>query len=287
MLPPGPSTPAFWQTLRFVSDPREYSRAQRARFGSAVRFHVLNGKGVSVTDPELARQVFAADPDGFDSLGVLGEIFGPSSVLATSSATHRRQRKLLNPRFHGARIKSLLQVMERVVSGHMAGLESARTKAIPVSMIELGQQLTLDVILETAFGASEALDRPAAQAILRDIIDGLSPLFVFAAPLRSALFPPWRAFTRRRAAFDSWVDAIVTERRRTGALGADILGMLLEATYEDGSPMDGGEIRDQLFTLLLAGHETTAVAFAWSVYWLLRELFGPRAAPRGHGRSRA
>jgi cytochrome P450 len=232
---------------------------------------VLNGKGISVSDPELAKQIFAADPEAFDAVRVLGELFGTASVLATSGVTHRRQRKLLNPRFHGARVKSLLQVMRRVVDAHMEDIAVARSESRPLSMVDFAQKLTLDVILETTFGASDTLDRPSARAILQNLIEGLSPIFVFAAPLRSPVFPPWRTFMRRRAVFDAWVGGMVTERRRSAELGADILGMFLEATYEDGSPMEDAEIRDQLFTLLLAGHETTAVAFAWGVYWLLRE----------------
>jgi cytochrome P450 len=84
MLRPGPRTPAVWQTLRFVTSPRKYSRATAARYGRAVRFHVLNGKGVSVSHPDLALQVFAADPSGFDTIPVFSELFGLASVLATS-----------------------------------------------------------------------------------------------------------------------------------------------------------------------------------------------------------
>jgi cytochrome P450 len=271
MLPPGPRTPAFWQTLRFASSPRDYSLGVIARYGHTSRFRSLNGDGIMVSDPELAREVFAADPAFLDPLRVLAELFGPASVLGTSGPLHKRQRKLLNPRFHGNRVKALLGVIDRAVSERLADFGKAAAKGDIIALAEFAQALTLDVILETTFGASVGLDRAASRRVLMRLIQGLSPVFVFAAALRSPIFPPWRAFIRRRADFDIWVDTVVAPRRQSGVLGDDILGMLLDATYDDGSFMGEAEIRDQLMTLLLAGHETTAVALAWAVYWLLRE----------------
>src|SRR4051812_6883441 len=114
MLPPGPRTPAFWQTLRFVQNPRAYSRALIERHGKVTRFRALNGNGIAIADPVLVREVFAADPESFETAPVLAEIFGPQSVLATSGTAHKKQRKLLNPRFHGAQIKALGATMTRV-----------------------------------------------------------------------------------------------------------------------------------------------------------------------------
>ena len=135
MLPPGPRTPAFWQTLRFASAPREYSRSL-ARYGRAQRFRALNGKGISVSDSELAREVFSTDPASFETPGVLSELFGSLSVLATSGAAHRRQRKLLNPRFHGVRVKTLLGAMARVVSARLADFARAAEKGEVIAMAE-------------------------------------------------------------------------------------------------------------------------------------------------------
>src|SRR5262245_4711006 len=94
VLPDGPRTPAFWQTLQFLRDPRGYSRKISARYGKTTRFRALNGKGVAVGDSELARQLFATDPDLFETPSVLGELFGQFSVLATAGSPHRKQRKL-------------------------------------------------------------------------------------------------------------------------------------------------------------------------------------------------
>jgi len=270
MLPPGPRTPALWQTFRFSTSPREYSAAVKAQYGLASRFRGLNGHGIAIADPDLARDLFAADPECFVTPPMLSDIFGPFSVLASSGALHKRQRRLLNPRFHGARVRAFQGTMQRVVHEHFDGLRKAASEGRVVVMTQLAQALTLDLILETVFGDSIGLERPKARGILHDLVRSLSSIFVFAKALRSPLFPPWRRFLRRRAAFDGWVDGIVDRRRAAGKLGEDILGLLLEARYDDGSPMGDDEIRDLVMTLLLAGHETTAIALAWGTYWLLR-----------------
>ncbi len=272
MLPPGPSTPALWQTYRFLVHPREETRRQVAKYGHAVRFRALIGKGIGFASPELAREVFAADPSTFETAPTLPSLFGPQALLATYGDKHKRQRKLMNPRFHGARVKGYLDAMQRVVKGHLGSLERAASDGSSVVIRDLSQTLTLDVILETVFGVRSAgEERERARGILIGLMRAIVPSLVPSAALHRAWFPPWRTFSRRRAAFDAWVDELVTARRAGGDPGTDVLGTLLEARYEDGAPMDDSEIRDQLMTLLLAGYETTATAVAWGVYWLLRE----------------
>jgi cytochrome P450 len=271
MLPPGPRAPAFWQTYQAVKHPRAYTRAMRVRYGDAVRFHLLNGRGVAFASPELAREVFATDPDSFEvEQGIMG-LFGDRALLATSGPAHRRQRKLLNPRFHGARVKGFLETIQRSVLGSLEVLEAACTAGETIRVLDVAQVITQNVILEAVFGADAGLDRPSARALLSGFVRAVVPSLMGAANLHSSLYPPWRAFQRQRAAFDAWVDAILEARRNRGDLGTDVLGTLLEARYEDGSAIADGEIRDQLMTLLFAGYETTATAIAWGIHWLLRE----------------
>ncbi len=272
MLPPGPRSPAVWQTLRFMTQPLAYSRGLVARYGPAIRVNALNGRGVAVASPELARAVFAADPDTFETAGVLPELFGARSVLATHGPVHRRQRKLLNPRFHGTRIKALSGTMQRVIERHLSEWARAAQSGQEVVVAEFAQTLTLDIILETVFGADPSFERPG-RAFLVELLSSMSPAIVASPALRNRFSPPWRRFVEARARFDAWVNALISKRQGRVELGgdSDILGLLLEARYEDGSPMALAEIRDQLMTLLAAGHETTAVALSWAVYWLLRE----------------
>jgi cytochrome P450 family 110 len=272
MLPPGPWTPAFWQTLQFVRDPDGYSTRMMARYGSTTRFRALNGNGVATADPEIARKVFATDPALFETPDTLPGVFGEHSVLATWGPTHKRQRKLLNPRFHGQEIRALAVTMDRVVREHQSWFEAATRSGTPLVMADYAQRLTLDVILATVFGSS-TIDPEEGRAILQNATRMMPPAAIFSRVLRTNLFPPWRRYLEARATFDGWIDRILRERRGAAAAteGVDLLGMLLAARYEDGNAMADAEIRDLIFALLIAGHETTAVALAWAVYFLLRE----------------
>jgi cytochrome P450 len=281
MLPPGPRSPALWQTYRFVATPHAYATGLQKKYGDAVTFRSLLGRGVAVLEAGLAREVFAAPPETFETVSLLEALFGSSAVIAVSGEKHKKLRKLVNPRFHGAQVKGFLAGMQRALRAHLATFAGAAESGKTVVMADVTQAMTLDVIIETVFGAGD-LDRSVAREVLLDAIHGLAPSIVGGRTFHKPWFPPWRRFVRAREAFDRWVDGVVGERRAqgAGAVGDDVLGVLLSARYEDGSPMDDSEVRDQLFTLLLAGHETSAVATAWSVYYLLRN---PRAIERLRG----
>jgi len=261
----------LWQSVRFLSQPGPYAEKLQRQFGDAFRFRTLLGRGIAICDPALARDVFAAPYEAFEPHGVAGSLFGDRAVIATYGAVHRQQRKLLNPHFHGARIKAFYTTMQRVVRRHLDALARAAGTGEVVVVAELAQALTLDVILETVFGADPELDRTRARAVLLGIVHGFSPALLPTSKLHTRLFPPFRRFDDARRTFDRWVDDLVGARRRAPSLGDDVLGVLLGARYEDGGVMTDAEVRDQLATLLLAGHETSAIAVAWGVYWLLRE----------------
>lgn len=275
MMPPGPRTPVLWQTFRVLTTPKSHMQKMRRLYGDAITFHTLVGRGLAVCEASLAREVFAAPPETFETIALASNIFGPRAVIATNGALHKKQRKLLNPPFHGARIKAVLGTMQRVVGNHLEALApkmNLRGAAGVVPMTSITSAMTLDVILETVFGAatSEAqLDR--GRQILRDIVAGTAPIILTHEILHTQLFPPWRTYTRARRAFDVWVGELITQRRAAGDAGSDLLGLFLTTQYEDGAPMSDDEIRDHLITLLLAGHETSAIAIAWATYHLLRE----------------
>ncbi len=265
-LPPGPIGPRAYHTLRFMVRPREFLDDMR-RFGDVFRVRAFNLTGVGVMSAEIAKEIFAKDPDGaYDAFsGPLRNVFGQRSLFSTAGATHRAQRRLLNPRFHGQRMRAFAQSMQDVARARFAKLRPGER----VRMSDLATAISLDVILETVFG-SGGVDRAHARRLLASLIEGFSPIVVFAKQLQTPLFPPWRRYVERRRAFDAFVRETIAARR-AGDPGEDILGLLLSARYEDGSALSEDEIRDHLFTLLAAGHETTAIAIAWGTYFLLRE----------------
>ncbi|HSQ67433.1 MAG TPA: cytochrome P450 [Polyangiaceae bacterium] len=272
-MPPGPSGPAAYHTLEFMLRPTRFVERMRRRYGDVFRVRALGLTGLGVCSPELAKEVFATDPDEYAafSRGLKG-VVGHASLFATSGAEHRRQRKLLNPPFHGQRTREFAKTMRDVARAHFARLRPGDR----VAMLDVGQAISLDVILETVF-ASGGVDRERVREILRSLLDGFSPLAVFSPALQTPLFPPWRRFLEHRAAFDAFVTETLRARRASSQPGDDILGLLLEARYDDGGALSDEEIHDHLITLLIAGHETTAIAIAWGAYWLCRE---PRVTAR-------
>jgi cytochrome P450 len=265
-LPPGPRGPAAYHTLRFMLQPDAFLEDMR-RFGDVFRVRALSLKGAGVMSADVAKEIFAKDPDkAFDVFaGPLRHVFGPKSLFTTAGTTHKKARKLLNPRFHGQRMKSFSQTMQDVARAHFAKLRPGDR----VKMSDVGQAISLDVIIETVFG-SGGIDRNETRALLAGLLDGFPPIVIFAERLQHPLFPRWRRYLERRERFDAFVRETVA-KRRSGEAGEDILGLLVSARYEDGSALDEIEIRDHLFALLMAGHETTAIAIAWATYFLLRE----------------
>jgi cytochrome P450 len=160
--------------------------------------------------------------------------------------------------------------MQRAVRARLDVFGRAAATGEVVQLAELAQIIALDVIVETVFGDGD-IDRDTARKVSRDMIHGISPAIMGGTSLHRPWFPPWRRFVRTGAVFDRWVADVVRARRaRPGGVGDDVLGVLLSARYDDGAPMDDAEVRDQIFTLLLAGHETSAIAMAWCIYYLLR-----------------
>ena len=265
-LPPGPTTPVLWQTYLAVAKPLEYIRSIRARYGDVTSFHTLAGRGIAVCDPAVARDVFAAPPESFLVPDIAPSIFGTHAVIATSGATHKKQRKLLNPHFNGQRIKAAYDTMARVVRARLDEVPLGET----IALTDVTQSIALDIILSTVFGDASGAELDRGRVVLRAMVKAFSPAILPTARLHSRLFPPWRKYASSRRDFDVWVDGLIAARRKKGALGDDLLGLFLVTKYDDDANMADEEIRDQLVTLLLAGHETSATAIAWAMYWLHR-----------------
>jgi cytochrome P450 family 110 len=273
-LVPGPRTPALFNALEYGAFPRRFALRHAARFGHSYRVRGLLGDALFTSDPEHVRRVFAADSDTLGSLAaqVLPWLFGRNSVLLTSGSTHRRQRKLLAPPLNGPRLRAFGATMQTLADEHVARL----TPGTRVSALEISTAFTLDVIIRTVFGVTDERERsdPAAETVRRHLmamVHDIPALAVFAYPLRTPLYPPWKRYMRARDGFDAWLTGKIRQRRESGVYGEDVLSLLLSARYDDGSAMDEREIFDQLITLLLAGHETTSLTVATCLGRLLRE----------------
>ncbi|HSD85987.1 MAG TPA: cytochrome P450 [Kofleriaceae bacterium] len=271
-LPPGPSAPALVQIARWIVHPLRLLDECHRRYGDVFSLRAPGeGTFVIVSDPELIKRVFAADPDtllaGQGNATILEPMLGKHSLLTLDGAEHLRQRRLLLPAFHGERLQAFTSVMREITE---ASLDTWPVNA-PFSLHPMMQSITLDVILRTVFGLANPEEHTALRTTLVEMLDvATNPWLLFPGILGLDPFKvPWLRLTKLKNAVDAALYKIIDERRRHATSGDDVLSMMLEARDDQGRAMTDVELRDELVTLLLAGHETTANALAWTFDRLL------------------
>jgi len=280
-LPPGPGIPALLQGMRYMRDPLRFLTGFHERYGDVftVRFPYF-GKIVYVAEPELVKEVFTGSPAVFHAgeanATVLEPALGPSSVLTLDDDPHMQQRKLLLPPFHGERIRRYGELIREVTRRDMESWPVGR----PFALRPHTQWITLSVILRAVFGIVDEARIERATRLIDEFSDRVTLITKFPN-LRRDLGPlsPWRRFLRARAELDDFIYEEIELRRSEAADEErdDVLSLLLRARHDDGSPMSDEELRDELLTVVGAGHETTATALAWALERLLRS---PRALER-------
>jgi cytochrome P450 len=271
-LPPGPRLPRVLQTAGFIFGGARYLEGCRRRYGNAVTMRTVFDNGfVMVFDPELVKQVFQGSNEQLhagEANALLGPILGERSVLLLDGAEHLRHRRLLLPPFHGKR----MQIYEDVIRDATDAEIDAWPVGTPFPLLPSMQSLTLHVILQAVFGYAPG---PAEEELARRLREFIAPL---AEP--RSLRVIWRLvrnrgssagveeFQARRRAVDELVYAEIARRRALGdgelAGREDVFSALLLAEDEHGERLTDAEVRDELMTLLIAGHETTATALAWA-----------------------
>jgi cytochrome P450 len=273
-LPPGPRAPAAWQTWRLIRDWSGYLAECRDRYGDAFTLHfVAIGRWAYFSDPDVLKGVFQGPADVFhagEARAMLEPVVGRRSVLVLDGEEHMRARKLLLPSFQGSHVKTHERTMEEVTRWEMAGWPTGR----PFALRPRFQVVTLDIILRAIFGIDVEERREAMHAAIVSLLAvANSPLLAIPWLTRDrGRLSPGRALAERRAAVDELVYRQISERRADPEASErdDVLSVLLGARDEDGQALDDETLRDELMTLLLAGHETTATALAWAVERLVR-----------------
>jgi cytochrome P450 len=272
-LPPGPRTPSWVQTLAWWSRPVPSFERWRARYGNRFTIRLMGlPPFVILADPDAAKAVFTAAPDVLhpgSGARILEPVVGRNSVILLDEDAHLSQRRLMLPAFHGEQVARLTEVMADIAAAEV----ERWPRHEPVALHPRLQALTLEVILRTVFGLDEGPRLERLRKGLTDVLAiGASPISLLPA-LQHDFGPvsPWRRFLRDRAAVDAELFALIDERRGDPEPRDDVLSLLLTARHEDGSPMSAQELRDELMTLLVAGHETTASQLAFAFERLVRE----------------
>jgi cytochrome P450 len=277
-LPPGPRMPALLQTLGTWSRPTAFLERCRARYGK--RFTTLlvgQPPLVMISDPEEIKQIFQAPPDVLhpgEGARILEPIVGAHSVILLDEEPHLEQRKLLLPAFHGESMQRLAGLMRELADSEIASWPRDE----PLELHPRLQRLTLEIVLRAVFG----LERGARLDSLRDLLTkvlafGDSPLSLLPPPPAwMTAITPMARLERLGARVDELIFALIDERREQAhqedvTESPDVLALLLAARHEDGSEMSAQELRDELMTALVAGHETTASQLSWAFERLARE----------------
>jgi cytochrome P450 family 138 len=263
-LPPGPTAPRFVQGAYALTKPQRGMKRLRDRYGDAFSVNVpIFGRAVVISDPTQIKQLFQAGTDVADNLERnLGRILGPGSLFALRGDDHRKQRKLLVPPFHGRRLAAYEQLIEDETVRELGQWPEGRPFATLPSMM----RITLNAILRAVFGAEGAEFDELRDLLPRAVTLG-SRLAVL--PLPQSNWGPWGRFWAMRREYDAIIERLIAKADNLDERD-DILAMMLQSRYEDGSPMSHSDIADQLLTLLSAGHETTATTLAWTIERLRR-----------------
>jgi cytochrome P450 family 110 len=277
-LPDGPRTPATLQLIQWIASPLWFMRNCSERYGDC--FTVSFGDNLSRTvvfsDPQVLKIILTSDESKeFDAPGelnaVLEPLLGAQSLIGLSGDRHRRMRQLMMPPFHGERMRSYGELIGDVADEVMRGCVIGKRFLLRKCM----QTITLRVILRAVFGLEEGLRYEQMEKALASLLEAsstrLSVGFLYLPMLRQDLGPlsPWGNFVRKRQWIDRLIFDEITERRmRQDTTRNDMLTLLMLARDEAGESLTDEELRDELMTLLVAGHETTATALTWALYWI-------------------
>lgn len=266
-LPPGPGGPGALHLARLSERPLETLLRWHARYGDlfTVRYPVF-GTGVYVADPAAIRALHTGDQSDLragEANAPLGAVLGDRSVLVLDGSEHLRQRRLLLPPFQGSAVTAFRAVIRDVAEREVARWRPGQRLVLRERM----RALTFDVIARAVFGVSEPVRIEQLRAALVQVLDSQYVFLLPSAWQRDlGRWSPGGIVQRRLRAADALLYEMIERRRREPDLDerTDVLSLLLRARDEDGQPMSDGELRDELMTMLVAGHETTATGLAFA-----------------------
>jgi len=272
-LPPGPKVPASLQIAGSWLRPTTVVLRARERYGKRFSVRLLGQPPfVVLSDPEDIKQVFQAPPEVLhpgEGARILEPIVGPNSVILLDEKPHLQQRKLMLPAFHGDAMQSLAELMTELTEREIATWPQDQ----PVALHPRLQQLTLEIVLRAVFGLEQGAQLDRLRELLTQVLEfAENPISLLPFAQRAlAGRGPMGRLERLGEETDRLIFELIEERRREDAHGPDVLTLLLSARHDDDSPMSPAELRDELVTALVAGHETTASQLAWGFELLSRQ----------------
>jgi cytochrome P450 family 110 len=276
-------TISLLQQIQWVADPVGYMETAARKYPDIFTSQIIGFGNVIVflNEPQAIQQMLTNDRKQFSAPGelngILKPILGDASMMMLDGDRHKKRRQLVMPAFHGSRMQNYGQLIFEITTKVFKNLDANKTINSSFLVRDTMQDISLQIILQAVFGLYEG-DRSQQ---LKRLMSQMTELF--NSPLTSAalFFPslqkdfgawsPWGNFVRQKAQIDQLIYAEIAERRNSHDPNrTDILTMLLSASDEEGKGMTDLEVHDELLALLLAGHETTATAMSWALYWIHR-----------------
>ncbi len=276
-LPDGPQTLPLLQLYQWIVRPLEFLDTCAERYGDCFSVKLGNYPTfMFFSNPQAIEKIFTANPKQFEvgkANRILRPTLGDNSLLLLDGDRHQRQRQLLMPSFHGERMRTYGQLIDQITKQ----VTTQWTPGQPFTVRPFMQDISLQVILQAVFGLHEGERCQQLKQLLASLLDLTSSRLGFALAIFSALehdLGPWSPggyFLRKRQQIDQLIYAEIRQRReQPDPSASDILSLMMAARDEAGQPMTDEELRDELMTLLVAGHETTATALSWALYWIHR-----------------
>ncbi|MCM6773587.1 cytochrome P450 [Nocardia sp. CDC159] len=274
-FPPGPRLPRIVQTIRYARERRRFLLAMSHRYGEVFTLRMTPPFGrrtVVFSRPDHIREIFAADPADMHAgagRGLLATVMGEHSLLTTDGGEHARARRLLMPAFTASALRGYRDMIETIAKAHVDSWQPGTT----LRMLEPMNDVTLEIIMRVVFGVTDDARRAELTALVRRLVQ-LDPIVLLGwKSARLRRFGPWRRFGELQAALDEQIYAQIARHRAHSDPDrhGDVLTRLLAVgagESPDDVPLSDTELRDQLITLLLAGHETTATALSWTLHEL-------------------
>ncbi len=274
-LPDGPKTPTLLETIQWIGDPLGYMEACKEKYGDifTLGFRASQGPKVMVSHPQAIQKMLTSER--LTTPGYTNKIFRPllgnNSLFLLNEESHKRQRKLLMPSFHGERMFHYGQLIGDITKK----VTSQWVTNEPFPIRETMKEITMSVILKAVFGLYEGKNFQQIKKLIGERLEmtstplGATLLFVPALQKDWGAWSPWGRMAHKVRRIDELLYAEISERRsKLDPSHTDILSLLLLARDEEGQGLTDVELRDELMTLLIAGHETTATALAWAFYWI-------------------
>ena len=274
-LPKGPNTPRSLRLMKFIFQPIKYLDDYAKAYGDT--FTIQGSQGTPIvyfSQPQALQTIFTADSSQLDAgrgNSGLEFLMGENSLLLLDGDRHQRQRQMLTPPFHGERMRAYGQIISEIAEQVMNQWTVGKPFNIRASM----QEITLRVILRVVFGLDEGSRLEQLRSLIGSTLDLMTSRFnssaFFFEFLKQDLgdWSPWGRMLRQIKQIDELIYAQIAERRaEANPNREDILSLMMSARDEAGQPMTDVELRDELMTLLVAGHETTASALTWALYWV-------------------